>query len=230
MSNNALVCWSGGCDSTVVLANLLEQRTIKVRTISIIHNQVGANAEQKSARQTIKNELTKKYGEFESFEVNITSDGNAVRSLQGGLCQPIIWLPLSTLYLQENEDLYVGYISGDDVWHYKQDLLKLFNYSQIIQSKIGILQMPLEWQTKSDIIYKLKQHNLYEYGWYCEYPTYDKKQCGICHSCEVHNMYLTQYDKIWNNISASLEKEAVPLKIKKQKKVKIKKKVKVLNG
>ena len=204
--NKAVVCWSGGRDSTLILANLLEMKTIKVRTLTIIHDQVGAEKTQRLARENIKKKLVKKYGDFESGEITIK--GENCEGISSGCVQPLLWIPAASVYIQNSEDLYMGYVKGDDVWHNKSELYSLFSTSMKLLDKDSELICPLEWYDKRYVIEVLSSNSLdiFKDTWYCQ--TNDKIPCGHCASCQSNDMVMYYIDV--------MNKKA-PIKLKKQK-------------
>ncbi len=189
--NEALICWSGGRDSTLILHDLLALRTIKVRTITITHSQVEGEKMQKIMRTAAKKKLVAKYGDFVSDEVTIDSSGAGIPS--GGCVQPMLWIPLAALHLKAEEDLYLGYVRGDDVWHYRTQIYELFRQSQALLYKSGELVCPLEWITKKEIITELDRIDLLKSTWYCQTDRLDT--CGTCASCIINEMTMDYINK-----------------------------------
>lgn len=194
----SLVLWSGGCDSTLLLHNLLAQRRAclsndEVRAISITHPQLPANEENKRARTQASKVLEKLHGKFEHLEITITHNDGAVRAIEsgGGLTQPMIWVLYASLHLLPAEDLYIGYVKGDCIWNYRHELYAAFNSIQWINHRTGVLKLPLENTGKTDIIKSLKNVGLYRHTWYCEDPVKGKK-CSKCTPCKTHRTAVWQ--------------------------------------
>lgn len=182
---SALICWSGGCDSTLLLEDVLRERQHQVRTISILQNQIAGQSSEKIARRILKKKLEAKYGKFDSFEITLKQTTPAV---SGQMIQPLIWIPISMIYLRENEDLYLGYIRGDDMWHYRTEIFSMFNTTAQVMAKYGNLCMPLEWTSKNAVIEKLEKSGLYNYTWWCQ--EFNRlTPCQDCESCKTHEMY-----------------------------------------
>lgn len=183
-----LVVWSGGCDSTAALIWALRAKNAQIRTISFSHHQLGAMPEQKRARAKIKKKLQKKYGTFESLECSL---GDVI-ILTEGLIQPLMWITSSCMALSADEDLMVGWVKADDVWHYKTEIHMLFQTLQGLLEKKGKLLCPCEWYDKSIIFEVLKEEKLLTDVFWCESPTSKGQPCQKCPSCKTHNMYLTE--------------------------------------
>ena len=193
-----LISWSAGLDSTYLLLCVLfphnNEPTKSIRTISINSPQVLQYKKEKEQRKIIKRILKKSYGKtFDSQEVNIseTKPGMICNQLEG-LSQPTLWVSLSTLYLDTNEDLYMGYVRGDDFWHFKKHVVKAFKSQQKLLGKKGKLLFPLEWKTKAKMISHLKKNfkDIYDNVTYCEENK--EKPCGVCVCCKRH--LLAEYE------------------------------------
>jgi 7-cyano-7-deazaguanine synthase in queuosine biosynthesis len=211
----SLVCWSGGCDSTLVLYDLAIKATKEdpVRALSIVSPQFPAIEAQRHARERIKQWLKKKKVPLIDYnEVELKYDNRSDFSMEtgGGLIQPATWIPIAATFLKEKEDLYLGYIRGDDFWHYQAQAYWAFKYLQEISRKQGVLKTPLEWQTKDDVIRKLKEIGLFKLCWTCERPSPKEKSCGKCVPCCSMNSAL------WR-----LSKEPKPKKTTKKDAIKI---------
>ncbi len=189
----AVLLWSGGADSTLVLRDLLADR-IPVKTVSINHSQVICHEQHAAARERITRKLekltdpldrkSKMFRPFEQTVITVTDSLGGVGH-EGGLCQPLIWLGLAMLHLDNGEDLYTGYIKGDDIaWHW-DDLQRAFKSLQRMRGGKGKLIAPLMWMDKVAVLKKLRGHNLLKDVWYCE-DSKTHKPCGTCHSCVSH--------------------------------------------
>jgi len=196
----SLVLFSGGCDSTLVLHDLLKERnrgcTGSVTALAINHNQVPAISQNKAARLSFIQEMKKRELDSGFHYQEVSIDGNAcVGSIgDGGLSQPIIWSMIAMLYVDNNETIYFGYHSGDDFWLHKNAFEDaIMNICKICNKTIKI-EYPLRHSYKCDIIRSLKSRGLYDLCWYCEYPTKENKPCGECVPCRTHRTALWQIE------------------------------------
>lgn len=202
-----LVLWSGGCDSTLALLNELRTasncQTERVDTLSIIHPQVGAVNQQRMARRRIseaireRSDIGGKLGQC--YEITL-QNGNildhfaghgseaGIQLGNGGLAQPLIWLPLAQQYLGPEEDLVTGWIKGDCVWHFRTEINQIFETMSKVNIKTGELRFPLEWFEKSEVIQDLKTWDFLDMCWYCEGVGFDmgNEPCGQCEPCLTH--------------------------------------------
>lgn len=189
----SLVCWSGGADSTLVLWQLAQKSSVAdpVRTISIKHPQVWAWERSRQARLAILAELKSRGCHVHAFEVEVLH-----REIDkavpfpgivscGGLTQPGIWMATAALYLLDREDLYLGYVMHDDVWHVREEMWQAFNSIKRIRHGHGSLQFPLELVDKPMVYDELEKAGLLALTWSCEDPTEAGTACLSCHPCEV---------------------------------------------
>ncbi len=129
-----LVSWSGGLDSTLVVENLLKSESHlkkgNVRLITVIHPQLPSNPESSEARLKILNYWKEKYYDIPYIEVKteiIRPLDSCAHSIEpGGLIHPLLWISYIYPYLNDNENLYFGYIRGDDFWHHLQEFNEIF--------------------------------------------------------------------------------------------------------
>jgi len=196
----ALLLWSGGCDSTLLLYDLLNAKyshddkkcgryvelkaSEKIRSID--HPQQAGYVGNRNARQRLLPILRKKF-EFNHGEISISQDAIEL-SANGGIIQPMMWILQASQYLEANEDLYVGYIKGDDIWHYRSSLFNAFQHVQEFTHRTGKLILPLEWVSKAEVLYRLQDLKLLKHTWYCEFS--DTAKCGKCPSCHTHDTAL----------------------------------------
>jgi 7-cyano-7-deazaguanine synthase in queuosine biosynthesis len=195
--NDALLLWSGGADSTALLLLLLERRC-RVRTLTVVHPQVNAAAEQRAARERAKARLSKLGYGFDSLEVELAHKSAATDAPppfdaeptgeDGGVLQPVIWLTAAVTYLRRTEDLYTAWIKSDCAIHYLPHLRAAFDSLKAVANRKGNLLVPMEWASKAQVIQKLKTAGLLSCVWWCENPQAGKKgkPCGKCSPCMTH--------------------------------------------
>ena len=90
----ALVCWSGGCDSTLLLHELARVHgtpSNPIRAISIVSTQVTAGKKEKGARDRLMRTFRKEGLHVELSELELrTLSGSGLEV--HGLPQAILWL------------------------------------------------------------------------------------------------------------------------------------------
>lgn len=194
----ALLLWSGGCDSTLLLHDLLTAHANKdghagkyvtlkesefVRTLAINDPQASGFARMAKARAGLLGLIAKKFGfKHVHGETSVRRKGLFIDTPAFGLPQPVLWLLHASLYLDESEDLYAGYVRCDDFWHLSGWIFQAFNAIQAMTRRTGKLLMPLEWVTKSEVIEQLRAARLLRATWSCEIPK-NGRECKKCKPC-----------------------------------------------
>lgn len=185
----SLILWSGGCDSSLLI---FEQATKALaagepmpRTLSINYDeQINAGEQQRKVRAAFLKELARRGMKIEATELEIRKQGEGYVQ-RNGLPQSCFWLSLAQTFLEEEEDLYLGYVRGDDIWHRRSELIWIFDNTQTILRKTGKLFMPFEWVAKDEVLKDLAAARLDKLVWYCEcVRPGEKKPCGWCPSCK----------------------------------------------
>lgn len=207
----SLVLFSGGCDSTLVLHNLLKENlkdySKPIISLAVNHCQVSANKQNKRARNLFIAEMEKR--ELNSYwqhcEIDISSNMNATVGGSFSLSQPIIWSMLSMLYVKNNDTIYFGYHKSDDFWMHKEAFENAIKNICRINDKNVNIEYPLKDYYKADIIKTLKTRGLYDMCWYCENEKYidstldEYTPCGNCTPCITHRTALWQIETFYSN-------------------------------
>lgn len=186
-----LILWSGGCDSTLLLfehaTKALAAGENPPRALSISYDdQIPAGQQHRKARQAILKEFRRRGLKVDHAEVSFQKSGPISVEPAPGLPQAILWTGIAQTFLMRDEDLYLAYIRGDDIWHYRQWLFDAFGSTQIVLQKDGKLQLPLEWMAKDEVLKELDAAGLLELTWYCETARgTEMKPCGWCASCKT---------------------------------------------
>lgn len=202
----SLVAWSGGCDSTLLLAELWEEQQRlgdeqPLRAISVEHPQVECSVPQRAAQSRILERLRAggvridhqivRIGHAFDYTAESANLGGAVDT--GGSIQPQVWLTLMIPYLAADEHFYLGYIRGDDVWHRWAQVQQAFNGINALGYRTGVLKAPLEWVTKAAVLNRLRERGLLDLCMYCEDAS--GTVCHTCGSCVVHETALWQLEQ-----------------------------------
>jgi len=164
--------------------------------LSICHDQVGAQNQQREAREKIKEEFIKReLNHVQYIEVEMKHTIGAVYNATG-LIQPCMWLPISTMYCHQTDTIFLGYHEGDDFWARRHEAEKSFSGFCAVQDKTVSVVYPLEYKSKANIIMELKDRGLYDMCWYCENPNkVENKPCGECAPCKTHRTALWQIEE-----------------------------------
>lgn len=182
----SLVLWSGGADSTLMLHDLA-LREEGIRSIGVNYEYVAGNKRFAAARKALLAVFERKGLKIDHAEVEINTSTFHFQLGDGGLIQPVVWLSFAQLMLRETEDLCVGYIKGDDIWHHRSELQSMFDDAQLMTGKSGKLRFPVEWEPKWKVIERLQKLELLSLCAWCESSSDSTEACGICASCKTHN-------------------------------------------
>lgn len=189
MASQILVCWSGGCDSTLLLyhaARIYGTKGWPVRALSIKSSQVAARTRESQARTRILKYFKKKGLHVSHSEMSITVDkGEGLAHY--GLPQATMWL-IGMQFLQVKETYGLGYIKGDDWVIYKHEFEQTFKLLQQVSERTGTIWTPMTSMEKRGVIHQLDDFGLLKLVWWCEVPDGHKssKPCGKCNSCATH--------------------------------------------
>ncbi len=167
MKKRIAVLWSGGCDSTVILHYLLNNKEItenyEIRTFSFDINTLdNFESRDKQARKKIIEEFEKrKLPKFKHTEHILSKEKPIAiirdKKLPGQ--QPAIWACISPVYLYSEEDLYIGYLK-DEIVAYDQNLIDAFYAGQKVFGHTGILKYPIKSYLKEEVLKYLVEHDL----------------------------------------------------------------------
>ena len=206
MSGGILVCWSGGCDSTLLLHHLAREHGTPerpVRAVSFNVDQVGSSREQAKARCLLLREFKRRGLHVEVTTLSLgVEEGKGLR--HDGLPQAVIWL-LATQCLRPAEHLAMGYLRADggDWGQHRGEFLSVFRALQRVADRTGDFWTPLSGTQKRGVLHQLRELGLLEMTTWCEFPERGAKPrkrgglrrpCGACASCQAHDTALWQLD------------------------------------
>jgi 7-cyano-7-deazaguanine synthase in queuosine biosynthesis len=196
-----IVLWSGGCDSTLLLYELLDAYGAE-NVIAISYNypwldSIKAELEN-DHREIFKRKMKLmglRYANFKHHvvEINMPEDSIDVQTCSG-LPQALGWLFMIPMYANENSYIYAAYVKDDDFltegykYHYK-NIFKSVN--KLIGRENLILRLPYVKRSKIEIIENLIKNDIYDDTWYCEMPMTNHMVCMECHPCQTHMAALT---------------------------------------
>jgi 7-cyano-7-deazaguanine synthase in queuosine biosynthesis len=190
------VIWSGGCDSTCVLDDLLSNLKAfndkrKVNTISFSHWQIG---DAKMTKEAMARSSYLHYCAEKQLPIGLCKTIEIPRyevklGREGGCPQVALWLTSAIPLVPDNSLLYTGYHKGDDFFTY--DVLKNWGLAfeglcKLYGKKITPM-FPYKYKTKTEIIKQLQEKNIINLTWHCEIPNFsDGSACGYCEPCKRH--------------------------------------------
>lgn len=156
-SSTLVMLWSGGFDSTALLLHSLSSTYEKILVVTAKLGNAANVEEDARARHDIleylrinDNRIEKRY----TF-MNSTLD----LALNGGI-QSMVWAMLASMATEryENFDLQMGFIRGDDYWHYKTEFETAVRNLCSINDKTPHFVYPLEWMYKKEFVWMYAQH------------------------------------------------------------------------
>lgn len=203
LSAKHYVLWSGGCDSTLLLFELLQEYGSD-NVVAVSYNYPWLDKIKHDSEVAYRNAFKAKmnlrgsrYANFKHIELEIgsTSDKGFAWPVSGGLPQAIAWLLSIPLYMNDGDYVYEGGIKEDDLTLFTDEYQSIVdNISTILGRKIK-LRRPYLYYRKADIIDKLIRYDIYDCTWYCEMPRDVGTPCCHCVPCATHInalVYLTQ--------------------------------------
>jgi len=185
MTGREIVIWSGGCDSTLVLA----ERAVKSSKENPVHtlsfNVPWIDKRQMRceflARKKILKELKKRGLHIINHEVTLTE--NQELDFEYGLPQQHFWFLMSVFYTKKNDKVYFGYIREDDWWHIEKHYTNAHYYLKLCRDRDAKFVYPLEWISKEEVVRNLKKEDLLDLCWVCDSPKKIGVPCGKCKKC-----------------------------------------------
>jgi 7-cyano-7-deazaguanine synthase in queuosine biosynthesis len=208
MKKKILVVWSGGLDSTSVLLDALAcGHEVETLYTSLENNGHKVDNELRR-RKMMRSVLRLKEGKtFKDTVVNIPS----LIPAENSICtfwQPTLWIWGLMLFLKKDhqfDEVRFGYIRGDDFWHVRDKVVKLFkvalealggtkDFPDDPDLKIPRLVYPFEWQEKIKLAEYMYKNNpeILQLIWTCENPE-NRTECGRCNTCQKR-------DKMYNEL------------------------------
>ncbi len=183
-----VVVWSGGLDSTLLLAHELATQPrggVKAITLAghlqLPHDQLAC---ERVARAEFKKWARARGWKFRHETVRVKTSGN----IHNDVGQSGIWLSHLMPYLQGGDTALFGYIRGDDFWHWRHLFVAAFGAlaaSHFVGSSL-LVNFPLEWHRKRDVVEGARLYRLPRRCWWtCEKPVGDERnrRCGRCSKC-----------------------------------------------
>lgn len=212
-----IVAYSGGYDSTLTLANLMDSANSddEIVAVSIVHYNTGEaklRREQESRIITV-DRLREMYPKIKlstmEIMVNVPwrlGDGANNR----GLSQPIFWVCNLIPLVKDGDEVYLSYIKDDQAMIHMSDIFRMWNSALKIQDNKNVkLIIPNRYLTKQDVFRNMfmKYPNLVDSCISCESLDYQgrKSVCGYCEPCRHTKMALTN---LVINESGSVRRDA----------------------
>lgn len=196
------VFWSGGCDSTLLLYELLDAYgPDKVTAVSYrfpwLYDKK-AKSEQHCRELFLMKMRNRGLYPFNYIEMDVGIKevlGN-IQARPSGLPQSCSWLLSIPVFIPEGSYIYEGGIKEDELTMYRTEYEQVFTNMCSILDKRLILRRPYIYFNKHEIIDKLFKYDLYDCTWHCEIPSDVGCRCGKCVPCRTHQaalLYLREF-------------------------------------
>lgn len=205
---NKFLLWSGWRDSTLLLHYLLNKyKGEAINTVYIKSNCVPQKQQEIEIdrREKILERFTDE-GYFIN-DIKLEMNIDTPFFLPRGWCnfsasnQTVLWLFALLPWLENDSEIYFGFISGDGSLLYMdkynailKNACELFSETEFDEDmKIVVptgryknikLMTPLKYLDKSEVISKLLELDLFDITYSCETPRSDGSFCGECNSCK----------------------------------------------
>lgn len=192
--NRKIVLFSGGFDSTLILARLVKEAAdnTSVCAVTIDHNLTGTQKLRREyeSQLLILRELRKQYPKIkiEHEVIHIESNwisGDSYNSR--GLAQPILWLCNIIPLLEDKDTLYLGYNMNDQAMLHETNINNLISAAcQIQEGKVIHTHYPLKYFSKTEVLKTLIEEFPYlvDFCTSCEAIRYEgERVCGECVPC-----------------------------------------------
>lgn len=197
------VMWSGGCDSTLLLYEVLETYGPD-NVIAVSYNypwllKEKAKSEEihrkafKAKLMTMNKTYAGKHINQLEFTIDMTCVSGSFQNIYGaGLPQAVAWLLSIPICAKDNAYIYTGAIKSDDLTLQLEAYHEMFSgISKTLNRKI-YLREPYLYLTKSNVIEKLIRYGIYDSTWHCEIPSDVNTPCYECVPCKTHIAALTE--------------------------------------
>lgn len=212
--------FSGGYDSTLLLANIVEECNKnpdeeEVLAITIKNNLTGEakNRREESAQILILHELRNRFPKvkIEHEVIKIESEWKMfVGNPNRGLAQPLLWMTNVLPLIHEGDMVYMGYLKDDDVGAYIPHIKEFWNSAlQIQDGKKVELVLPYKTYNKPTVLKCLLNDfdYLFDLCTSCEGLGYHSSEvCGMCIPCEHLKSALIQ---LCVNTNSSIRQKAM---------------------
>ena len=190
-----IILFSGGFDSTLVLARLVKEAEegSTIYTVTVDHNLTGVEKLRREyeSQILILRELRKQFPKVKINHeiIHVASEwisGESYNSI--GLSQPILWICNLIPLLEEKDTIYFGYNHDDAAILFEEDINNLVKAAcRIQEDKTIYTHYPIKHYSKTLVLKTLIQEFPYlvDFCVSCESTFYEgERVCGNCEPCK----------------------------------------------
>lgn len=197
------VMWSGGCDSTLLLYEVLETYGIE-NVVAVSYNYPwllkNKRESERIHREAFKRKMATRNSSWATTDINHLEFDISMNTISGkmqdiygaGLPQAVAWLLSVPICARENSYIYTGAIKSDDLTLQLSSYHEMFTgIANTLNRKI-FLREPFLYMTKANVIEKLIRYGIFDSTWHCEMPKDINTPCYECVPCRTHVAALTE--------------------------------------
>lgn len=198
LSNRTVVIWSGGADSTLILDQLAREAssTHPILAISISGHPQMPDAQfpaEALAREAYLRHARSKGYHIQHETISLKNSEGLV--VQGEATQAVVWFSAVMPYIGDKDRVYLGYIRGDDFWHWHEAYRRLFDTFCAFKGIQAALHFPLEWADKASVMRQLLLYGVPKSCyWTCENPQRSETSPGTFEPCTYCNKCCAMQD------------------------------------
>lgn len=177
------VAWTGGYDSTALILKYLSEDYDVTAVSAILENNEFQSASEQRARDAIMAYFDNSYkyrGRVKCISFKIPT---IPQSRQMEIIQPYLWLTNLPLHCN-NEKIALGYVSGDDFWHFKEYAKKSQEALNGFARDKFEFEFPLEYYDKEGLTgFYRENKEIVPFLSVCENGTHWMACDGYCKKC-----------------------------------------------
>ena len=199
-SNNIVIPWSGGVDSTLIIfkvikffkKNVEQTKNLKIILVSGTQDVLNQHKQEKISREKIIKHIEKKYPSIFK-QITLINFGESLLGYDAcnteTLHQPYFWITYLLGHYNKSTFL-LGYHKGDDFWTILDKFQKVVDVSlEYLAREDTNIYYPLARMYK-DEIYDELPNKVKKMVWYCESANSIDILCDKCPSCITHNKFI----------------------------------------
>ena len=205
-----VVVWSGGYDSTLVLAEVARRYSASATVIAVVVRSQFLGDEQ-AAMEAKAREAFLKFAASRGWQIHVaevraeaTRPATAEWTVHAVLTQALLWFHAVVPYLCSNDRVYWGYIRHDEYWLVRDRLVRALEACTEAAFISGVtFEYPLAAAEKHDVIRVLRELGVpTDDLWTCDEPRPADgayKPCKECAKCRALQEAVAMNEK-WGSL------------------------------
>lgn len=189
-----VVVWSGGYDSTLVLAEVARRYSATNAVIAVVVQSTHLDDRQAKLEQRAREAFLKHAAacgwNIRVATVRLEATALAVDwTVHSLLAQATLWFHAVVPYLRSNDKVYWGYIRRDEYWLVRDRMVRALSACMEASFISGVtFEYPLACAEKRDVVDALARIGVpTELLWTCDAPDGSNEDvpCGMCGKCKA---------------------------------------------